>query len=205
MIPDGGLQQRVVAGLALSGPRVPNAPIEQWTRRWLRARSSAAPRPCRSALRAQALDEDVGPVARPQHDLAAAVVPRSTASERLPRSRRGTSRLSLQKRRSPRARVIAAERLDLDDVRAERGEQLRRRRPASEDVTSTTLVPAERVQLAQGCVQTTCGPPSWQLDRFAGSGAEPFRDPLRATVPRCDELRSPHGRTNHDGDGRLVA
>src|SRR6476646_7019435 len=43
-----------------------------------------------------------------------------------------------------------------------------------------------------------------QLDRFAGSGAEPLRDPLRATVPRCNE-RDEAGTAEPvtDGDGRL--
>src|SRR6266513_6251120 len=30
-------------------------------------------------------------------------------------------------------------------------------------------------------------PAVWQLDRFAGGRAEPLRDPLRASVPRCNE------------------
>ncbi len=130
----------------------------------------------------QALDEDVGPVGEAEHDLAASLVPEVDGQRALPRVRGEEHRaLALQKRRAPRARVIAAERLHLDDVRAERGEQLRGRRPGEGGRDVDDARSDERVQLAQGCVQTTCGPPS------GSSTVSPGVAPSRSAT-RCERV-----------------
>ena len=111
--------------------------------------------------RPQTLDEHVGAVDEAEYDFAAAVVSEVDGERALARVRGEEHRaFSLEERWTPRAGVIAAEWLHLDDVRAERGEQLRGRRPREGGREVEDARSDERLQLAQGCVQTTCGPPS---------------------------------------------
>src|SRR5207245_2386320 len=78
----------------------------------------------------QALEEHVGLIDEAQHDLAPSLVAEVDRERALACVRREEHRaLPFQKRRPPGARVVAGERLHLDDIGSERREQLRRRRP----------------------------------------------------------------------------
>src|SRR4029077_16353473 len=98
----------------------------------------------------------------------------------------------LQKRRSPRAGMVAGERLDLDDVGSARGQQLRRRWPreGGRDIDDPSA--DEWPKLGhRGCSQTTCGPPSGSSivslgvapTRFATSLARTFRGAMSEIRP----------------------
>jgi hypothetical protein len=80
--------------------------------------------------RPEALHEHVGAVGEPEHDLAAPLLP-EVDRQRALAGVRGEEHcaLAVEKRRSPGTGMVAAERLHLHDVGAERGEQLRRARP----------------------------------------------------------------------------
>jgi hypothetical protein len=79
----------------------------------------------------EALDEDVGAVGEPEDGLEAGGVGQAERDRALARVRAEEHRAdAVDERRAPRARLVAAVRpLDLDDVRAERAEDLRAVRP----------------------------------------------------------------------------
>src|SRR4029077_1996237 len=100
--------------------------------------------------RPQALDEHVGAVGEAEDNLAAAVVPDVDGERALARVPGEEHRaLSLEKGRSPGAGVVAAERLDLDDVRAECREQLRGSRAGQRGRDVDDARAGERAQLRQ--------------------------------------------------------
>ena len=146
--PGGGLHQRVVAGLIAQRPRRPEradrAVDESRVARAHRVRAEAA---LLRRARAQALHEHVGAVGEPQKRLEPARVAEIERERPLAGVRRQEHRaLALPERRPPGARVVAAGRLDLDDVGAERREQLRRGRPGERRGHVDDERPLERAQ-----------------------------------------------------------
>jgi hypothetical protein len=107
--------------------------------------------------RPKALDEHVGLVCEAEHDLASPVGGEVERERALAGVRGEEQRpLAVDERGAPGARVVAGDGLDLDDVGAERGEQLGRRRAGDgcRDVDDAFAGQGDQ----RGCSHTTWGP-----------------------------------------------
>ena len=127
MSPPAACMSASYPGSRASGPVWPYAPSEQYTSRGLAARTVVGPEPeLLGEAGAEALEEDVGARGQPEQRVAAARVTERQAEGALPRVGREEHRaLAVPERRAPGAAVVArVGSLHLDDVRAERGEDL---------------------------------------------------------------------------------
>src|SRR5581483_9019721 len=138
------LHQRVVAGAPALRPRRPVRADRRVDEPGVPCAERVGAEPellCEAGP--QALHEDVGAVGERAHDLRAA--PQVERERALAGVGRDEERaVAVDERRTPRARLVAAERLDLDDVRAQRGEELRAVGPRVRGGHVDDTEPAER-------------------------------------------------------------